>query len=152
MTDLSHGRSPSLGIGKTELDRSVTIGVNGLDLRDDAGTGFDDGDRDVGPVLEEPAGHPHLASHECCRHRRSPALSRGHGLGPSPEVHRTWRKVCEKPHGPVGPTRLTGRSLGLDLDEDAGGNHETVERFNSAVVGFGDVDDSLVRANLELLA
>ena len=40
---------------------------------------------------------------------------------------------------------------GLDLHKDAGRNHEPVQGFDGAVVGFRDVDDSLVRANFKLL-
>jgi hypothetical protein len=55
----------------------------------------------------------------------------------------------------AGLTRLAEPASGwsgLDLDEHAGGDDEAVEGLDGAGVGFGDVDDALVRADLELLA
>jgi hypothetical protein len=41
---------------------------------------------------------------------------------------------------------------GSDLHEDARGNDEAIECFDGAGVWFTDIDDALVRSNLELLA
>ena len=41
--------------------------------------------------------------------------------------------------------------LRLDLDEDAGGDDESVQRLDGARVRLGDVDDPLMSTNLELL-
>ena len=48
--------------------------------------------------------------------------------------------------------RFQFRGLRLDLHEDAGGYNQSVERLDGSSVRFLDVDDSLVRSNLELLS
>src|SRR4051812_2210603 len=65
----------------------------------------------------------------------------------------------DEPHGPASKTPLTRRGvfvrkreLGLDLHEDTGRDDEAVERFDGAGGGLEDVDHTLVRAPLELLA
>jgi hypothetical protein len=50
---------------ETDLDGGVTIRLNTLELRDNAGTCFNHGDRRYRPVLVEDLGHANLLAQYC---------------------------------------------------------------------------------------
>ena len=64
------------------------------------------------------------------------------------DVAGTWRRGTASSGDDFGARPESG----LDLHEHAGGNDEAVQGLDGAVVRFGDVDDPLVGADLELLA